>query len=122
LVAYRTAQEALTNISKHAQATRVVLDLSMAGQVLSLEISDNGRGLSDTDLAKAKSFGIRGLHERAGTVGGWIDISSTAQGTTLLLSVPLDQVAQAAQLSLDDAMNMSTSTDSHHNPSAWGDL
>ena len=46
LVAYRTAQEALTNISKHAQATRVQIDLSLAGGVLSLEISDNGRGLS----------------------------------------------------------------------------
>jgi signal transduction histidine kinase len=122
LVAYRTAQEALTNISKHAQATRVVLDLSLAGQVLSLEISDNGRGLTDADLAKAKSFGLRGLQERAGTVEGWIDISSTEQGTTLLLSVPLDHVAQTAQLSLEDAMNLSQEFDLQHNPSAWGDL
>jgi signal transduction histidine kinase len=44
--------------------------------VLSLEISDNGRGLSRADLAKASSFGIRGLHERASTVGGWVDLSS----------------------------------------------
>lgn len=90
LVAYRMAQEALTNISKHAQATRVELDLSLAGGVLSLEISDNGRGLSAEDLAKAKSFGIRGLHERAGTVGGWIELSSGAAGTTMILSVPLN--------------------------------
>ena len=41
LVAYRTAQEALTNITKHAQATKVQIDLSLAGGVLSLEISDN---------------------------------------------------------------------------------
>ena len=52
LVAYRTAQEALTNISKHAQATRVQIDLSMAGGVLSLEISDNGRGVSQDDLGQ----------------------------------------------------------------------
>jgi signal transduction histidine kinase len=90
LVAYRTAQEALTNVSKHAQATRVVVDLSLTGGVLSLEVSDNGRGLGSTDLAKAKSFGIRGLHERASTVGGWIDLSSGAAGTSLILSVPLD--------------------------------
>ena len=89
LVAYRTAQEALTNISKHAQATQATIDLSMAGGVLSLEISDNGRGLSPDDLAKARSFGIRGLHERARTVGGWVDLSSDASGTTLILSVPL---------------------------------
>ena len=89
LVAFRTAQEALTNISKHAQASRAQLDLAFAGGVLSLEISDNGRGLLPDDLAKARSFGIRGLQERAGTVGGWVDLSSNAGGTTLILSVPL---------------------------------
>jgi len=52
-------------------------------------VSDNGRGLNEEDLAKARSFGIRGLHERAETVGGWVDISSGAKGTTLILSVPL---------------------------------
>jgi signal transduction histidine kinase len=90
LVAYRTAQEALTNISKHAQASRVELDLSLAGGVLSLEISDNGRGLGADDLAKVRSFGIRGLHERAGTVGGWIELGSGGSGTTMILSVPLN--------------------------------
>lgn len=91
LVAYRTAQEALTNITKHARASNVELDLSMAGGVLSLEISDNGRGLSAADLDKARSFGIRGLHERASTVGGWVDLSSDSAGTTLILSIPLPE-------------------------------
>lgn len=91
LVAYRTAQEALTNVSKHAGASRVSIDLSLARGVLSLEVNDNGRGLSPGDLAKARSFGIRGLHERAGTVGGWVDLASRAGvGTTLILSVPLE--------------------------------
>ena len=89
LLAYRFCQEALTNVSKHAQADRVSVDLTVAGGVFSLEISDDGRGLSQEDLAKARSFGIRGLRERAETVGGWVDISSGAQGTTLILSVPL---------------------------------
>src|SRR5262249_30563297 len=93
LVAYRTAQEALTNITKHAQATRVEIDLALAGGVLSLEVSDNGCGLSQEDLAKTHSFGLRGLHERARTVGGWIDLSSGAGGTTLILSVPLHEGA-----------------------------
>ena len=93
LVAYRTAQEALTNISKHAQATSVQIDLSLAGGVLSLEISDNGRGLGAADLEKARSFGIRGLHERAGTVGGWVELSSRPGGTSLILSVPLGLLA-----------------------------
>ena len=81
LVAYRTAQEALTNISKHAHATRVQIDLSLAGGVLSLEISDNGRGLQPGGpRARRARFGIRGLHERAGTVGGWVDLSSGPAG------------------------------------------
>jgi signal transduction histidine kinase len=91
LVAYRTAQEALTNVSKHAGATQVSVDLSLAGGVLSLEISDNGRGIAGADLAKAQSFGIRGLHERASTVGGWVELGSSGvgRGTTLILSVPV---------------------------------
>ncbi len=97
LVAYRTAQEALTNVSKHARATRVTVDLSLSHGVLSLEIVDNGCGLDDGALAKARSFGIRGLHERADTVGGWIDLSSSAAGTMLMLSVPLKQADVAAR-------------------------
>jgi signal transduction histidine kinase len=115
LVAYRTAQEALTNVTKHAQATRVQLDLALAGGVLSLEISDNGRGLSADDLAKARSFGIRGLHERAGTVGGWVDLTSGAAGTTLILSIPLTLIGQ----------QVDTGMPAHENeddPSQWGAL
>ena len=102
LVAYRTAQEALTNVSKHAQATRVVVDLSLIGGVLSLEVSDNGRGLGQADLAKTRSFGIRGLHERASTVGGWVDLSSGAAGTSLILSVPLRPGADGLDADADD--------------------
>jgi signal transduction histidine kinase len=72
------------------------VDLSLAHGVLSLEIVDNGRGLDEGALAKARSFGIRGLHERAGTVGGWIDLSSGPGGTMLMLSVPLEQALRAA--------------------------
>ncbi len=89
LVAYRMAQEALTNISKHAQASRVTMELTLGAGVLSLEITDDGRGLAPDDLAKARSFGIRGLHERASTVDGWIDLTSRPGATTLILSVPL---------------------------------
>jgi signal transduction histidine kinase len=114
LVAYRFAQEALTNVSKHAGAGKVTIDLALTRGVLSLEVADNGRGLSSEDLAKARSFGLRGLHERAGTVGGWVEVSSEASGTTLLLSVPVRPRGSAAGTEgVDD--------DADHDPSVWGE-
>ena len=90
LTAYRTAQEALTNISKYAQCSQVTIDLSDARGVLTLEITDNGRGIAANDFDKPKAYGLRGLHERAKTVGGWLDVSTRAGlGTSVILSVPL---------------------------------
>lgn len=134
LVAYRTAQEALTNVSKHAQATKVEIDLSLAGGVLSLEISDNGKGLSNLDLEKVRSFGIRGLHERARTVGGWVDLSSHQdssaagqQGTTLILSVPLPTGLTAVRSEFIDGGRggldpESPSSHTDNDPTGWGSL
>jgi signal transduction histidine kinase len=90
LAAYRTAQEALTNISKYAKCTEVQIDISDAENFLTLEITDNGIGISSQEMQKADAFGIRGLHERAKTVGGWLDVSSRqGSGTSVILSVPL---------------------------------
>ena len=90
LVAYRTAQEALTNISKYAAARQVCIDLSDCEGVLTLEITDDGCGIDPPALAKPKAFGIQGLHERARTVDGWLDISSQpGKGTSVILSIPL---------------------------------
>lgn len=92
LVAYRTAQEALTNISKYADCNRVTIELSDTEGVLTLEVRDNGKGILPVELCKPKSFGLRGLQERAKTVGGWLDVSTQAQaGTSIILSVPLVQ-------------------------------
>ena len=114
LVAYRTAQEALTNVSKHAGATRVDIELSLDSGVLTLEIRDNGCGVEAGDLAKERSFGIRGLHERAATVGGWVDLSSTpGRGTSLILTVPL--AAEAI-----DALDEATGFGDDHGNSIWG--
>jgi signal transduction histidine kinase len=92
LTAYRTAQEALTNIHKYANCSLVRIELSGERQVLTLEIADNGIGISSPDLDKSKSFGIRGLRERARTVGGWLDVSTRlGSGTAIILSIPLTQ-------------------------------
>jgi signal transduction histidine kinase len=118
LVAYRTAQEALTNVSKHAQATRVRIELTVGAGVLSLEVSDNGRGLTAADRGKDRSFGLRGLHERAATVGGWVDLSSSPAGTSLILSVPLDEPPSDGAAGISD----DTAHDHDHDPSAWSPL
>lgn len=91
LTAYRTAQEALTNISKHARCNLVTIDLTDSGNVLTLEISDNGQGFSPLEQSKAKAYGLKGLQERAKSVGGWLDVSTySGKGTSIILSVPLD--------------------------------
>lgn len=90
LVAYRTAQEALTNVHKHAQAGRVHIDLSDHEGVLTLEVSDDGRGIAPEMLKKPRSFGLKGLQERARRADGWLDISSRpGQGTSVIMSLPL---------------------------------
>ena len=93
---------------------RVDIELSLDSGVLTLEIRDNGRGIAPGDLAKERSFGIRGLHERAATVGGWVDLSSTpGAGTSLILTVPL---AADAIDALDDATDFGDDTGA----SIWG--
>ena len=73
-----------------------------------------------------RSFGIRGLHERASTVGGWIDLSSGERGTTLILSIPLpatpgaDPMQPAANARDNGAADRDASRD--HDPSAWSAL
>ena len=95
LAAYRTAQEALTNISKHANCDQVTIDLTDSGNVLTLEISDNGRGFTPVEQGKPKAYGLKGLQERAKSVGGWLDISTYGgKGTSIILSVPLDESSE----------------------------
>lgn len=94
VVAYRTAQEALTNVSKYAQARSVSVELSDHEGFLTLEVRDDGVGIPDGARGKPKAFGLRGLAERARTVGGWLDISSQpGRGTSIIVSIPLTQAA-----------------------------
>lgn len=90
-VAFSVVREALTNVVKHAKtATRVVVDVNGDNGVLTVEVGDNGQGLAPKALSKSTSFGILGLRERAESVGGWLDVSSTEKGVSVILTVPLD--------------------------------
>lgn len=97
MTVYRTLQEALTNIVKHAQARTVDVDLVVHDGFLSMEILDDGRGITPEDQRKLRSHGLRGLAERAQDCGGWFEVSSLNPGTALLLSVPLDPDAPSAE-------------------------
>ncbi|TAH09856.1 MAG: sensor histidine kinase [Curvibacter sp.] len=90
LTAYRTTQEALTNIAKYAEGCRVKIDVSHLGGTLTVEVADDGPGMEKGALGKQLSFGLRGLAERAKSVGGWLDVSSAlGRGTTITLTIPL---------------------------------
>ena len=106
MAAYRTVQEGLVNIAKHARANAVSVGLVVSDEQLSLEIVDDGIGHAPEDLAKPSSFGLRGLVERARRAGGWLDLSPVARGTCLLLSLPLARCAapgQTSALATDEA-------------------
>lgn len=86
---FRVLQESLTNVAKHAQASRVDVELFANNFSVSLEVRDNGLGFATADLSKSASFGVRGMMERARALGGWLDIAGHADGgTTLMVSVP----------------------------------
>jgi two-component system NarL family sensor kinase len=85
-VLFRIAQEALTNVKRHAFATAVKVSLrSKAGRV-TLTVSDNGRGFDVADVAKNPKHGIglRNMHERLEAIGGRLDLHSSAGGTTVI--------------------------------------
>lgn len=86
---FRIFQETLTNIAKHADAHRVDVTLSDDGNVVVLEVVDDGRGIGEEDLAKPGSFGIRGMLERAQTLGGTLVVGARARGgTQVRVSIP----------------------------------
>lgn len=103
MTVYRTLQEALTNVVKHAGARRVNVDLIVRDGMLSLEIADDGRGVADEDLAKPDSYGLRGLAERARALGGWIEVSRAEKGTVLLLTVPMEPSPEPMHLKPETA-------------------
>ncbi|MEU7991412.1 sensor histidine kinase [Streptosporangium canum] len=83
---FRVAQEALTNITKHADATRAGLTLSYTGPVVLLDIRDNGTGIHHPN---GEGFGLSSMRQRVRGVGGSLEIESTpGEGTAVSATVP----------------------------------
>lgn len=88
--AFRILQESLTNVLRHAHATRVTIRLAQTPELLTLEVSDNGVGLPPQQLEGTASLGLVGMRERALACGGEFNIFSRPDcGTTVMLRVPL---------------------------------
>jgi two-component system NarL family sensor kinase len=95
---YRTAQEGLSNMMRHAHATRVVASLVMAGSRLILTIQDNGVGFDAERILRGpvevgSGIGLRSVREQAEALGGTMTIESGSSGTTLIVSVAFSPVA-----------------------------
>lgn len=89
---FRIFQEALTNVIRHAKATRVDVRLEARDNDIILTISDNGRGITKTQLSSIQSFGLIGMQERAYFLGGSVEISGARnKGTSVKVIMPLDR-------------------------------
>ena len=85
---YRIVQEALTNITRHAEARKVELSLRRVDDILDIAIQDDGRGIAAQDMDKASSYGLIGMRERVWALHGEISIVSDG-GTRVLVRLPL---------------------------------
>jgi two-component system sensor histidine kinase UhpB len=96
LVVYRVAQEALTNVARHAGSDTAELTVASDPDRLTLTVRDHGRGLP-SDYATGGN-GMRGMQERAGLVGASLKVQSASDGagTELCLQLPLDGASCSA--------------------------
>lgn len=95
IAVYRIVQEALTNVQKHARASRVELSIELDESILQLRMSDDGVGISPSQQAKLKSHGLRGMKHRVDAFHGRFDIRPGARGgTELRVELPLHPPAE----------------------------
>jgi two-component system, NarL family, sensor histidine kinase UhpB len=88
---FRICQEALTNVTRHAQATAVSIRLTSEDGHVSLVIKDNGRGITDEEIQRHGSLGLLGMKERVAILGGLLEVKGrTGEGTTVSIRMPLE--------------------------------
>jgi len=86
---FRIFQETLTNVARHAEATKISSTLEQDNQTIILTINDNGKGFDEKQLSAKRTLGIVGMGERAAMMGGELKINSApGKGTTTVLKVP----------------------------------
>jgi signal transduction histidine kinase len=87
---FRIFQETLTNVARHANATRVNVRLKEDTDNIILEVADNGRGITEMEIQNSQSFGLLGMRERALLFGGEVNITGRqGKGTAVTLRIPI---------------------------------
>jgi PAS domain S-box-containing protein len=88
---FRVFQEILTNVLRHAHATRVDVRMSKHSHCFELEVRDNGRGITEAEKSNTRSLGLLGMRERVQIIEGQIQIDGlTGKGTVVVVNVPIE--------------------------------
>ena len=94
---FRILQESLTNVARHAAASKVFVELKAEGDSVSLSVRDNGRGATESELSAPTSLGLLGMRERAALLGGNFTVKGTeGEGTLVIARLPLDGPVRGA--------------------------
>lgn len=103
-VLYRILVEALTNVARHAVAGTVWIRVRARSRRLTLEVRDNGRGISDEAMANRETLGLLGMRERAIAAGGDLRLTRLAAGgTSVVASLPLEPSTATGRFAPADA-------------------
>jgi signal transduction histidine kinase len=87
---FRIFQESIFNTARHANASKIFINLRQVNNDLVLDVTDNGKGITQNQLSDPKSLGLLGMKERALILGGSVEIkSSMNNGTTVKAVIPL---------------------------------
>jgi signal transduction histidine kinase len=101
LVLFRLVQECLTNIHRHSGTKRAAIQIAREGDHVSLQVQDEGKGISKEKLAEIQlqgaGVGISGMRERIRHFGGQMDIQSNGRGTKISFTLPLFESATLRQ-------------------------
>jgi PAS domain S-box-containing protein len=94
---FRIIQESLTNVTKHARASRVEVEIAQDNGLVTVEVRDNGAGFAVDAPRKPDSYGLLGLRERAALLGGEASIASApGKGTQIVIRLPVRMEASAS--------------------------
>src|SRR5258708_37995479 len=94
---FRICQEILTNVARHAQASKVRVALRAEEHNLVLSVHDNGKGIRPEAMDESKSLGLLGMQERAAILGGGVEISGEpGHGTTVTVTIPIARSGKCA--------------------------